>query len=92
MGQLKSKSPKNQLIIGSCTGFVAALASIRIAKSLALIIGGAVLIISVATDYHWSPNIGEFEVNVKFAEDLIKQNTSLAVGFISGYLIGFSVV
>lgn len=90
--QLKDKSAKSQVLIGSCSGFIAALASMRIAKSLALIIGGSVLLISVTTDYVWNPRIENVELNLKFAEELIKHNTSLTIGFVAGYLIGFSIV
>lgn len=92
LNQLKHKSHKSQVLIGSCAGLLAAITSMRIAKSVAFIIGGSVLLLSVTTDFVWNPRFESFELNLKLAEGLVKNNTSLAVGFVCGYLLGFSIV
>lgn len=66
-------------------------ASVKIAESAALFIGGAMLILSLATDFVWNPNIN-LNLNLNFLNSLMQSNGPLATGFVAGYLIGFALI
>lgn len=71
--------------------YISHTASIKIAESIALFVGAALLILSLATDVVYIPNINlKFDLN--FINSLIRSNGPLANGFIAGYLIGFAMV
>ena len=89
--QIRSKDPSTQLTIGIASGFGAAIASVRIAKTLAFMAGGTLLALSIANDYQWNPEFTK-EFSLTFLNELIKSNGPLTIGFVVGYLIGFSFV
>lgn len=88
---VNTKEPTIQTLIGAGCGFAAALYSVQIAKSAALLIGVALLLLSTLTDIALNPDF----LNLTFKTDKIvavcQHNTYLSVGFFSGFLIGFSV-
>lgn len=88
--KVRRKSPETQIVIGAATGFAAAVASMRIAKTAAFLIGGGLLAASLLTDFIWNPQLNNLHFNVDQVSQLISNNLVLTTGFLAGYLLGFS--
>lgn len=63
----------------------------KIAESVALFVGGALLLLSLLTDFVWKPNFN-VNINLNFLNVLVQRNSPLATGFVAGYLIGFAII
>lgn len=90
IGKVRRKSPETQIVIGAAAGFAAAVATTRVAKSVAFLIGGGLLATSLFTDFVWNPQYADLHFNTDRLEHLISNNVVLATGFLGGYLLGFS--
>lgn len=91
--QLQRQPTGSQITLGAIAGFAAALASLKVLKTVAFIAGGSMLLSTTLTELRWNPELN-FDFNhLPLIHDLginFTENTFLGSGFIGGYLLGFA--
>lgn len=89
MRELKEKPNRYQLAVGAVIGFVGALLTLRLVKTLALVLGVIVLGLAFLTKFSieiYTERSWEFSFTM--LRPFILENTVFATGAVGGYLIG----
>lgn len=89
---LLNKPPQHQIAYGALAGFFIAFVSVKVSKIIACSLGLAVLFIELATDQGWTTQIPEipYEQLSQWIIRVASGNNNVAMGFLGGFLIGFS--
>lgn len=96
---IKNKSSIVQILIGSVTGMVTGMTTEKIVKSIIFSIAILTLLIEISngSKYFGKDNINNENIIYTYlkkgfiiSKAIVTDNSPLAIGFIAGYLIGFS--
>lgn len=88
----KKKSPSTQLVIGTSAGLISSYVTAGIEKSAAFCFGAIILFFEIFTEEEWPFNINHsiMDEHIRLIQNFVQNNRTIAIGFIGGYLIGYS--
>lgn len=89
---LFNKPPHQQIAYGALAGFFIAFASVNVSKTIAYSLGLTILFFELVTEQGWATQIPDipYEQLSQWMTRVASSNNIVAMGFLGGFLIGFS--